>query len=61
MKLYDKLSGKKVDFTPLDGHTVRMYVCGVTPYDTTHVGHAVTYRTFDFLNSYSQYLGWWVK
>jgi len=61
VKLYDTLSGKKVDFEPLDGHTVRMYVCGVTPYDTTHVGHAMTYLTFDVLNRYCQYLGWRVK
>jgi L-cysteine:1D-myo-inositol 2-amino-2-deoxy-alpha-D-glucopyranoside ligase len=38
-----------------------MYVCGVTPYDTTHIGHAMTYLTFDVLNRYCQYLGWRVK
>ena len=31
------------------GPTVRMYVCGITPYDATHVGHAATYVTFDLL------------
>lgn len=61
MKLYDTLSGTKVDFAPADGHTVRMYVCGVTPYDTTHIGHAMTYLTFDVLNRYCQFLGWRVK
>ena len=30
-------------------HPVRMYVCGITPYDTTHLGHAITYVTFDVL------------
>ncbi|HET7477300.1 MAG TPA: cysteine--1-D-myo-inosityl 2-amino-2-deoxy-alpha-D-glucopyranoside ligase [Dermatophilaceae bacterium] len=29
------------------GPTVRMYVCGITPYDATHIGHAATYVTFD--------------
>jgi L-cysteine:1D-myo-inositol 2-amino-2-deoxy-alpha-D-glucopyranoside ligase len=38
-----------------------MYVCGVTPYDTTHVGHAMTYLTFDVLNRYCQYVGWRVN
>ena len=61
LKLYDTLSGHKVDFKPWDGHTVRMYVCGVTPYDTGHIGHAATYLTFDVLNRYCQYLGWRVK
>ena len=61
VKLYDTLTGQKVDFEPWDGHTVRMYVCGVTPYDTTHVGHAMTYLTFDVVNRYCQYLGWRVK
>ena len=32
--------------TPADGHA-RMYVCGITPYDATHMGHAATYVTFD--------------
>jgi len=30
----------------------RMYVCGITPYDATHLGHANTYLAFDFLNRY---------
>ncbi|HEX2280864.1 MAG TPA: class I tRNA ligase family protein, partial [Thermomicrobiales bacterium] len=61
MKLYDTLSGEKKEFKPWDGRTVRLYVCGVTPYDTTHIGHAMTYLTFDVVNRYCQYLGWRVK
>lgn len=61
MQLYNTMSGKKEDFTPLDGHTVRMYVCGITPYDTTHMGHAMAYLTFDVINRFCQYLGWQVK
>ena len=30
----------------------RMYVCGITPYDSTHMGHAATYLTFDLVNRY---------
>ncbi|MEP7160349.1 MAG: cysteine--1-D-myo-inosityl 2-amino-2-deoxy-alpha-D-glucopyranoside ligase [Dermatophilaceae bacterium] len=32
------------------GPVARMYVCGITPYDATHMGHAATYVTFDILN-----------
>lgn len=32
------------------GATARMYVCGITPYDATHLGHAATYLTFDLIN-----------
>jgi L-cysteine:1D-myo-inositol 2-amino-2-deoxy-alpha-D-glucopyranoside ligase len=32
------------------GSTARMYVCGITPYDATHLGHAATYIAFDLLN-----------
>lgn len=45
MRLYDTGRGEVVDFEP--GPTVTMYVCGITPYDTTHVGHAATYVTYD--------------
>jgi len=36
-----------VPFEP--DHVVRMYVCGITPYDSTHLGHANTYLTYDLL------------
>ncbi|GBE66611.1 L-cysteine:1D-myo-inositol 2-amino-2-deoxy-alpha-D-glucopyranoside ligase [Mycobacterium sp. MFM001] len=32
------------------GHTASMYVCGITPYDATHLGHAATYLTFDLIH-----------
>lgn len=35
----------------------RMYVCGITPYDATHLGHAATYITFDLVNRYLQAMG----
>lgn len=37
---------------PADGSPVGMYVCGITPYDSTHLGHAATYVTFDVVNRY---------
>jgi L-cysteine:1D-myo-inositol 2-amino-2-deoxy-alpha-D-glucopyranoside ligase len=47
VRLFNTLSGRKEDWEP--GREVTLYVCGVTPYDTTHVGHARTYLTFDVL------------
>lgn len=35
----------------------RMYVCGITPYDATHLGHAATYVTFDIINRYLRATG----
>jgi L-cysteine:1D-myo-inositol 2-amino-2-deoxy-alpha-D-glucopyranoside ligase len=35
----------------------RMYVCGITPYDATHLGHAATYLTFDLVNRYLRAMG----
>jgi L-cysteine:1D-myo-inositol 2-amino-2-deoxy-alpha-D-glucopyranoside ligase len=55
MKIYNSLSQTKEDFKPLNGRDVRMYVCGITPYDTTHLGHAFLYTFFDALNRYLRY------
>jgi len=50
LKLTNSASGRKetVKQRPL----YRMYVCGITPYDATHLGHAATYLTFDLINRY---------
>ena len=49
MRLHDTATGGLVTAEPRDG-TARMYVCGITPYDATHLGHAATYLAFDTLN-----------
>ncbi|MGH7204137.1 MAG: class I tRNA ligase family protein, partial [Candidatus Levyibacteriota bacterium] len=49
MKLYNSLTRSKETFKPLDPAEVKIYVCGITPYDTTHLGHAFTYTAFDIL------------
>ncbi|GAB3924851.1 L-cysteine:1D-myo-inositol 2-amino-2-deoxy-alpha-D-glucopyranoside ligase [Microlunatus endophyticus] len=49
LTIFDSAAGQVVDLGPEDG-TARMYVCGITPYDATHMGHANTYVTFDLLN-----------
>lgn len=49
LKLYDTADQivKEVDTTPDANGEVGLYVCGITPYDSTHLGHAATYLTFD--------------
>ncbi len=48
MRLYNSQNRAVDEFVPRDGH-VGIYVCGVTPYDTTHIGHLFTFLTFDVL------------
>jgi L-cysteine:1D-myo-inositol 2-amino-2-deoxy-alpha-D-glucopyranoside ligase len=50
LRLYDTASGGLVEVPPGEDGTARMYVCGITPYDATHMGHAATYVTFDLIN-----------
>ena len=47
MRLYDTAQAAVIDIE-LD-EQVRMYVCGITPYDSTHLGHAATYLSYDLL------------
>jgi L-cysteine:1D-myo-inositol 2-amino-2-deoxy-alpha-D-glucopyranoside ligase len=48
LHLYDTAAGAVRPTAP--GDTARMYVCGITPYDATHLGHAATYLAFDLVN-----------
>jgi L-cysteine:1D-myo-inositol 2-amino-2-deoxy-alpha-D-glucopyranoside ligase len=48
LKLHDTARGEVVATNP--DATARMYVCGITPYDATHLGHAATYLAFDLVN-----------
>ncbi|MBD8606310.1 cysteine--1-D-myo-inosityl 2-amino-2-deoxy-alpha-D-glucopyranoside ligase [Aeromicrobium sp. CFBP 8757] len=47
LSVHDTSSGAARAVDPLD--TARLYVCGITPYDATHMGHAATYLTFDLM------------
>ena len=58
MKLFNTLTQSLEDFVPIHDNKVTMYVCGVTPYDTTHLGHAFTYVTFDTLRRYLTFCGY---
>ena len=58
LRLYDARRGGLHPFEPIPGRDhVGLYVCGVTPYDTGHLGHAFTYVSFDVLHRYLEYLG----
>lgn len=58
MKLYNSLTRQKEVFTPLKGNTVSMYVCGITPNNATHLGHAFTYVSFDVLLRFLRFKGY---
>jgi cysteinyl-tRNA synthetase len=58
MKLHNTLSGHLEEFVPLVPGKVGMYVCGVTVYDRSHIGHARALVVFDVLFRYLRYLGW---
>jgi L-cysteine:1D-myo-inositol 2-amino-2-deoxy-alpha-D-glucopyranoside ligase len=58
LRLRDTRRGGQHPFEPIPGRDrVGLYVCGVTPYDTGHLGHAFTYVSFDVLHRYLEYLG----
>jgi L-cysteine:1D-myo-inositol 2-amino-2-deoxy-alpha-D-glucopyranoside ligase len=55
LTLKDTLSGTKKALPTKSLY--RMYVCGITPYDATHLGHAATYLTFDLIHRYLRATG----
>jgi cysteinyl-tRNA synthetase len=56
MQLFNTRSLQKEAFVPREG-AVRIYVCGITPYDVTHLGHAFSYVFYDTLRRYLEYQG----
>ena len=59
--IYNSLSRKKEEFTPLDDNRIGIYVCGPTVYDYPHIGHAKSYVSFDVVVRYFRYLGYKVR
>ena len=49
LKIYDSIKKEKVDFSPINPPKVRLYVCGPTVYDDSHLGHARSAIVFDLL------------
>jgi L-cysteine:1D-myo-inositol 2-amino-2-deoxy-alpha-D-glucopyranoside ligase len=60
LKVYNTMTRNKEDFTA-QGRQVGIYVCGITPYDVTHLGHAFTYVFFDVVARYMRDQGSLVK
>jgi len=58
LKIYNTLSKNEEIFEPLNPPTVKMYVCGPTVYDLSHLGHARTYIAFDVVRRYLEFLGY---
>lgn len=61
LRLYNSLTREKEVFKPLKKNKVSMYVCGITPYDISHLGHAFTYIFFDVLVRYLTFSGYKVN
>ena len=58
LKLYNTLTRKKEIFKPIKDKKVNLFVCGITPYDFAHIGHAKTYVQFDIIVKYLRYMGY---
>ena len=57
LKIYNTLTGQKEPFQPLKDGKAGMYVCGVTVYDFSHIGHARAAVVFDVIFRYLKYKG----
>ncbi|TFG46422.1 MAG: cysteine--tRNA ligase [Dehalococcoidia bacterium] len=60
MKISNTLTSHKEEFTP-EGDPVKMYVCGITPQSSAHIGHAMSYINFDVIRRYLLFRGHQVK
>src|SRR5512144_1366797 len=58
VEIYNTLSRRKQPLVPLEPGHVRMYVCGVTTYDRTHIGHGRTFVAFDVMQRWLRAAGY---
>jgi cysteinyl-tRNA synthetase len=58
IQIYNTLSRKTEPFQTIEPGVVRMYVCGVTPYDDAHIGHAMSAIVFDVIRRYLEFRGY---
>ncbi len=58
LRVYNTLTRQKEEFVPLRGRRVNMFVCGLTPQDHAHLGHAKTYVAFDVVARYLRHKGY---
>ncbi len=57
VQIHNTISGKSEPFVLQHGKEIRMYVCGITPYDKSHLGHARTIIAFDIIRRYFLFRG----
>lgn len=58
MKIYNTLTRKIEEFIPINPSSVKMYGCGITPYDYSHLGHAMQGIVFDVIRRYLEFRGY---
>ena len=61
MRVFNTRTDRKEEFEPIKDGFVGMYVCGITAYDLSHVGHARSMIVFDVIYRYLKFLGYEVK
>lgn len=61
LRITNSLTGQKEPFKPVFSGRVNLYVCGITPYDFSHIGHGRCYVVFDMIYRYLSFLGFQVK
>jgi cysteinyl-tRNA synthetase len=61
LHIYNTLTRQVQPFETIEPGKVRMYVCGVTPYASAHIGHAMSSIAFDVIRRYLEHLGYEVK
>ncbi len=61
MKFYNSMTRQKEEFIPIDGNNVKMYACGITVYDLSHIGHARQAIVYAMMADYLRYRGYNVK
>ncbi len=58
MKIYNTLTGKKQEFTPINDGKVKMYACGITVSGEAHIGHAYQALIYDIIRKYLEKIGY---
>lgn len=58
IKIYNTLTRKKETLKPIKGKNIKLFICGITPYDYAHIGHAKTYVQFDIIVKYLKHRGY---
>ncbi len=61
MKIYNSMTRKKEELIPLEDGKIKMYACGITVYDLSHIGHARQAVVYSMISEYLRYRGYDVK